>query len=347
MRRLAPIAPPLLAFLSLLGVGTFAPSLAQVLELALPFFGLILLGYICGKLVDIPEQGAAWMQMFIIYVALPALFFNIIAATPIAELANWRYVLLTTATTATIFVIGLGAGLWRTKGDVAVSAIQATAGAYANVGYMGPGLTLVALGAGSTVPVALIVAFDSRFFFTAVPFLMGIAGAGDSHFWANARLVAKRVLTHPFNVATGLGILSAALNLHFPAPVSKMLNLLQGASAPCALFIMGVTVAQRPMRKIEAEMPLLLLLKLVAHPLLAWAMLSAFFDFGRIWTFTAVLMASLPPALNVFVMATQYRTYVERASGLVLAGTIGSVLTVTALLYAIAVGNVPYNLFAR
>ena len=68
MRWLAPIAPPLLAFLALLGVGTVAPSLAQVLELALPFFGLILLGYICGKLVDIPEEpirtkhGERWLH---------------------------------------------------------------------------------------------------------------------------------------------------------------------------------------------------------------------------------------------------------------------------------------------
>ena len=155
MRRLAPIAPPLLAFMALLGVGAFAPSVAQVLDLALPFFGLILLGYICGKLFDIPESGAAWMQTFIIYVALPALFFNIIAATPISELANWRFVLLTTSTTMIIFAWGFVTGYFGTRGDIATASIQATAGAYANVGYMGPGLTLVALGPMSTVPVAV------------------------------------------------------------------------------------------------------------------------------------------------------------------------------------------------
>ncbi len=57
-------------------------------------------------------------------------------------------------------------------------------------------------------------------------------------------------------------------------------------------------------------------------------------------------MASLPPALNVFVMASQYQVYVERASGLILVGTIASVFTVTGLLFLIAFGAVPYNLFA-
>ena len=92
-------------------------------------------------------------------------------------------------------------------------------------------------------------------------------------------------------------------------------------------------------------MPALLAIKLVAHPLLVWALLSLAGDFGRIWTFTAVLMASLPPALNVFVMASQYKVYVERASAIILIGTIASVVTVTSLLYLIAVGGVPYKLF--
>jgi predicted permease len=56
-------------------------------------------------------------------------------------------------------------------------------------------------------------------------------------------------------------------------------------------------------------------------------------------------MASLPPALNVFVMASQYKVYVERASAIILIGTIASVITVTGLLYLITIGGVSYKLF--
>jgi malonate transporter len=347
MRRLAPLAPPVGAFFSLLGIGALFPGLRQVLDLALPFFGLILLGYVAGKLTDIPESGLAWMQTFVIYVALPALFFNIIAATPIGQLANGRFVLLTLSSTALIFIIALVTSLRRTGGDLATSAIQATGGAYANVGYMGPGLTLVAMGPDSAVPVALIFVFDSLFFFTVVPLLMGIAGAQKGSLFDTLRFIVWRVATHPFNIATAAGFVAAALQMPPPVPIAKLLGLLQGAAAPCALFVMGVTVAQRPLRKIESEMPLLLVLKLLAHPLMVWVLLSAFGDFGRIWTFSAVLMASLPPALSVFVIATQYQTYVERSSQLVLAGTVASVITVTAWLYFIAAGTIPYNLFGR
>ena len=46
-------------------------------------------------------------------------------------------------------------------------------------------------------------------------------------------------------------------------------------------------------------------------------------------------MASLPPAANVFVIAGQYRVYMERASSAILIGTVTSVFTVTLVLYLV------------
>jgi len=41
----------------------------------------------------------------------------------------------------------------------------------------------------------------------------------------------------------------------------------------------------------------------------------------------------LPPALNVFVIANQYKVYVEQASTAILVGTVLSVASVTGLLW--------------
>jgi hypothetical protein len=112
----------------------------------------------------------------------------------------------------------------------------------------------------------------------------------------------------------------------------------QGAAAR-ALFGMGVMVALRPMRIITPELPILLLIKLILHPLIVWTLFSAIGGFDRIWVFTAVLMAALPPALN--------QTYVERASNLILVGTLLSVITVTGLLYLITSGLPPADLLHR
>ena len=44
---------------------------------ALPYFGLIFIGFACGKAKGLPEQGLAWMNFFLLYVSLPALLFGI------------------------------------------------------------------------------------------------------------------------------------------------------------------------------------------------------------------------------------------------------------------------------
>ena len=344
LRSALPVLTPVIAFVALLLLGEAFHAIRDVLNLSLPFFGLIGLGFVCGRMMKIPGEGLQWMNFFIIYCALPALFFNLVAATPFEALSNGRFIFGTTLSTLIVFTLALGVGLIATKGDIRTAAIQGVAGAYSNVGYMGPGLTLAALGPQSAAPTALIFAFDSMLFFTLVPFFMALSGNEKMNLRATALTVVKRVVTHPFNIATAAGAVAAFLQVQPPAPVGKMLTFLQSAAAPSALFVMGVTIALGRVTRIAPETPALIFIKLILHPLIVWAMLSYLGDFGREWTFTAVLMAALPQALNVFVLANQYHVYVERASSIVLIGTLVSVVTLTALLYAIASGSVPYRL---
>ena len=71
-------------------------DLIGLFNLLVPFFGLIGLGFFCGKVVKQPEAGLAWMQFFLIYVALPCLFYRLIADKPLDELANWPFIIATT-----------------------------------------------------------------------------------------------------------------------------------------------------------------------------------------------------------------------------------------------------------
>jgi len=311
----------------------------------MPFFGLIALGFLCGKLMRYPEAGLQWMNFFIVYVALPALFLKLISAAPFEELSNWPFILSTTLCTYVAFSLAFTIGIVVTKGRLREATVQGVIGAYSNVGYMGPGLTIAALGQEAIVPTALIFVFDNILLFTLTPFLMALGTDQKLRIGETAWYVVKRVVTHPFNIATAVAVAAAYVKFVPPAPVDAMLSFLKNAAAPCALFTMGVTVALRPLRKVPYELPPILLIKLVVHPLMVWLLLSWVGDFEREWVFTAILMASLPPALNVFVIASQYQVYVERASTAVLVGTMVSVVTVTWLLYAISHDIIPYDLF--
>ncbi len=84
--------------------------MVDILNLALPYFGLIFIGFACGKAKGLPEQGLAWMNFFLLYVSLPALLFGIMSKTPFEELNNPPFLIATTLGTATAFVLALSAG---------------------------------------------------------------------------------------------------------------------------------------------------------------------------------------------------------------------------------------------
>jgi malonate transporter len=318
--------------------------MADILGLALPFFGLIALGFLSGKFAGIPEDGMAWLNFLVLYMALPALFYQTMSQTPIEELANWRFIAATVSCTFVTFVLAFLFALWL-RGSAREAAIAGVVGGYANVGYMGPGLTLAALGPEATVPTALIFVFDSTLFFTLVPMLMAATGTEKKGVLHTAALIVKRVFTHPFIVATLLGVCAAALHWKAPAAIDRTLEFLKNAAAPCALFTLGVTVALRPFTETPREVPGLILIKLLLHPFFIWVLLASLGGFSPVWVYTAVLMAALPTALNAFVMARQYDVHIQQASNGVLLCTIASVLTVTALLYLIERKLLPVTLF--
>ena len=317
----------------------------DVLNLALPFFGLIVIGFACGRIKQIPDTALGWMNFFIVYVSLPALFYRILAQTPLDQLAQVNFIFATSLATFWAFSIAFTIGMVIRKGNIGEAAIAGLAGGYGNIGYMGPGLALATLGQQAAVPVALIFCFDNIVLFTMVPFLMALRGKQPMSVPAIAWEVIKRVAGHPLIIASALGVASAALHFHPPVALDRLMQFLQNAAAPCALFTLGVTVALRPLQKMPWEIPFTTAVKLLLHPVLVFLLLSLFGPFQQYWIETAILMAALPPALNVFVFARQYDVWVEQASSAVLIGTLASVVTLTTVMWLVKSGSLPPLLF--
>lgn len=109
----------------------------DVFNLVLPFFGLIFLGFFVARINRQPLEALGWMNTFIVYVALPALFFQILSKTPVAELTQWAFIIGCTMSTFGIFLAMFLIAYVRTR-KIDESTIQGLAAAYGNIGYMGP-----------------------------------------------------------------------------------------------------------------------------------------------------------------------------------------------------------------
>ena len=316
--------------------------MVDILNLALPYFGLIFIGFACGKAKGLPEAGLAWMNFFLLYVSLPALLFGIMSKTPFEELNNPPFLVATTLGTASAFVLALLAGRLMGRLPFREATLAGLSGGYGNIGYMGPGLALAVLGAKAAAPTALIFCCDSIFLFSIVPLLIAVTDGKHRPLLHTLGLVVRQIVLNPLIMSACAGALAAALHIHPPVAIDNMLLFLQNAAAPVALFALGVTVALRPFGRVPWEVPGVIAVKLLIHPLVVIGLMLLLGPFAQPWAATAVLMASLPPALNVFVIARQNETWIEPASVAVLIGTFASVVTLTSAMWLLQTGRLAF-----
>ncbi len=316
--------------------------MVDILNLALPYFGLIFIGFACGKTRSLPESGLAWMNFFLLYVSLPALLFVITSKTPFSELNNPPFLIATTLGTVTAFAVALVTGRILGRLSLREATLAGLSGAYGNIGYMGPGLALAVLGSKAAAPTALIFCCDSIFLFTIVPLLIELSDRDHPSILHALGVVLGQIALNPLIMSACAGAAIAALHIPLPVALDRMLLFLQNAAAPTALFVLGLTVALRPIDRVPWEVPGVIAIKLFVHPLAAFGLMLLFGPFAQPWAATAVLMASLPPALNVFVIARQNDTWIESASVAVLLGTFASVITLTSVMWFIQSGRLTF-----
>src|SRR4030081_621810 len=316
--------------------------MVDILNLALPYFGLIFIGFACGKAKGLPEQGLAWMNFFLLYVSLPALLFGITSKTPFEELNNPPFLIATTLGTASAFALALMAGRFVGRLSFRESTLAGLSGGYGNIGYMGPGLALAVLGSKAAAPTALIFCCDSIFLFSIVPLLIALTDREHESLLHALGVVARQIVLNPLIMSACAGALAAALHVHPPGAIDNTLLFLQNAAAPTALFVLGVTVRLRPFGRMPWEVPGVIAIKILIHPLVVFGLMWLLGPFAQPWAATAVLMASLPPALNVVVIARQHDSWIEPASVAVLIRTFASVITLTSVMWFIQTGRLVF-----
>ena len=304
----------------------------EILNIALPFFGLILLGVIAGRIWNRGEEGLAWLNIYVLYFALPPLIFMIVAQTPVEKLANPLFVVATAGATTLCFMLMMLSARLVFGASMREAALQGTSAGYGNVGYMGLPLAVAFFGQQAAVPAALVFCFDVvvLFILTAI-----FAGLEDKQKNTGQMIfkILKDVVSHPFNVATMLGAVATAVQWKPTGALLTVVEMLMHSAAPVALFAMGVTVSLRGKPTLNRELATLSFIKLLLHPTLAFVGVYLFVSADSTWLQVAVMMASLPTATNAFILARQYNAYVAGAGAAVIVTTALSVVSVPVLVY--------------
>lgn len=296
----------------------------------LPVFSLILLGFGAGRFHVLGAGATNSLNDFVVWLALPALLFQAMAAVKPTDLAHGGFLAAFSigmvATFALSFLLDR-----RSTHRLADRAIEGLDAGYANTGFMGIPLGLAVFGP-DLLPgfvLATLITACGLFAFTIALIeldLQGGRGLGRT-LWKLCRALAK----NPLVFAPVLGGLYAATGLPLPAPVLRFTTLLGNAASPCALVTIGLFLAQTERTHERATVVRLVALKLIVQPAITAVCALWVFSMPPIWAKAAILLGALPTGTGPFMLAKLYDREAAVTSRVILLSTTLSILTVSAL----------------
>lgn len=309
-----------------------------LINVVLPVFGVILTGYLAGRLKVLGPDSAAALNRFVFYFALPPALFIFMARAPIDKIFNWPFIGAFVGGSLLTLPIALVVGRFWFRHDVATLSVAGLAAVQGNVVYMGLPLLLTAYGPDGALPTIVAALCITLLFISgAIAILEGARATGPSALRVVAQL-AGAILRNPLVISPLLGILFAMIALPLPKAASNYLDLMAAAVGPAALFALGLSLIDRKLTGNVAEVIWLTALKVIANPVLTFALVTYVFVLDPLWAKAAVILSAMPSGANAYVIAQQYNVHVETVSSAIVVSTGVSVVTVSLLLIWLGVG---------
>lgn len=300
-----------------------------ILATTFPFFALVLCGYIAVRRHMLPQLAIPGMNSFVLYFALPCLLYRFGSSTPLGQLFDpgvfGVYLLCALVTVALAMVFARARGSDWNNG-----AFGALVAAFPNTGFMGVPLLVALLGPRASGPVIVTLVVDliitsslcialSRF---------GQGGSGQGSGAALSQALAG-MLRNPMPWAILLGGVASGAGLQLPGPVMRTIGLLADAASPVALFTIGAVIARSQMNSdcsaSAGDVMSVALAKLLLHPLLMLGIGNAAIAAGAPLDPFAlkvlVLVACLPSASNVVLLAERFGADSGRIARIILIST--------------------------
>ena len=299
-----------------------------ILAVTVPFFALVLCGYLAARQRVLPEAAIPGLNAFVLYFALPCMLFRFGTNTPLAQLLNpvVLVVYLTSALLIVFFTIAVTLSAAVQMKDAAFGALVA---AFPNTGFMGVPMLVALLGAAAAGPVISSMLAD---LFVTSSLCIALAQAHDAKGAGTRAVVAKALrgtLSNPLPWAIALGAAASAIGFKLAGPPDVIVRMLADAATPVALFTIGAVLWRGGQHAHTRTPPRLVLpvvaIKLFVHPTLVFVLCASARHFGGTLSAFEVsvltLAAALPSASNVSLLAERYGADNGRIARIILGST--------------------------
>lgn len=302
----------------------------------LPVFGMILLGFVCGKRDVLGDRGFEVLNRFVIALSLPVLTFRTIAKMNTAGSALPTMIVAVLGGALGIYAIAFVVGrlLRRAPADANVVALATS---YSNTAFVGLPIVYILFGPASLAPTAVAAALNAAVIFSIAVLMADLVAPEATGGWAGVKAAARTVSRNPLILSGVLGAIWAGLRLPLSGPADVLLETLSAATAPCALMAIGLFMARPSAPAEPAVMARIVGLKLIAQPLLTLGLVMILPPMPPLWAKIAVIMAGMPTGTSSFILAGRAgRWAMETSARAIILSTLGSAVTLVPLLWIVS-----------
>ena len=310
----------------------------HIFSITFPFFALVICGYLAARRRLMPLEAIPGLNSFVLFFALPCMLYRFGASTPILQLLDVSvfFTWLVCALVMVGFTVTVSMNRRIGWNDASFGALVA---AFPNTGFMGVPLLVALLGAQAAGPMIVTIVVDMVITTSLCIALSRLDGADEHGVSKAVKNALKGVVANPMPWSILLGGVASAMSLELPKPMAQTVGLLADSASPVALFTIGAVLARSQMHAaLHRHAPMHLrdyvpvaVLKLVLHPLLVLMVGASAISLGvpldRFAFTVMVLVAALPSASNVAMLAERFDADNGRIARIILVSTAAAFVT--------------------
>ncbi|CAM2153700.1 AEC family transporter [Pararobbsia alpina] len=300
-------------------------------SIVLPIFALIFAGWGMRRWEIAGPTASKELNRFVVFLALPALLFRIIANAHLRDLWQPGFVAAFGIGSLVIFAFTLAWQL-RRGAHLADASVDGLNSAYANTGFIGLPLCAAAFGPSSLGPATIATILTVCVLFAMALALVEFAVQPSGSITRVAGRVTLSLAKNPLLAAPVLGAVASLCGVVLPEGVERFLKLLADAASPCALVALGLFIAEKRGKPDWSVLTPLVVLKLIVQPVATWLLAAYVFHIAPPLTAIAVLLSALPTGTGAFMLAEYYGRSSDTTANNVLISTIVSMVTLSIML---------------
>jgi predicted permease len=266
----------------------------MVFTVIVPIFFLLAFGYLSVKLQLLTKEQVNAVGAFVIKIALPALFFQSLAAKDLHEIWYPEYFFVYSGVTFILYVTAFFIVSQYFKNNRSQSSVLSLGAAMSNTGLIGTAVLTLLMGQKAMTYTSLVVIIESVLL---IPVVLILAELGTSQKANLAQIIKGTLLTllkNPLFMGVMLGIACAVFQIHIPKLLDQVLALLGQTASPLALFSIGGGMVGLTLKYVNMQSFYLVISSNLLMPLLMFLGLSYLTDVSQEMVYAGTLIAALP-----------------------------------------------------